>query len=65
MTMRRLILSFSCITLFLAYGIVHAQTLNALRPAPATPQNQEQLTTQQQAIFDANNDVQQYVSGTL
>ena len=63
--MKQCILVFSSITLLLTCGIGHAQIANVLTPAPATPQNQEQLTTQQQAIFDANNDVQQNVSGAL
>lgn len=62
--MRQFIFSCICIVLLLVCGVVHAQTLYGLSPAPATPQNQMQLTEQQQAIFDAHNDVQQYVSGT-
>ena len=49
--MRHLILSFSCITLLLTCGIVHAQ----MNPAATTPQ--------EQGIIDANLDVQQQVSG--
>ena len=58
--MRQLIVFFSCITMLFACEIVHAQTL---QPSPAAPSGE--LTDSQQAIFDANSDVQQHVSGAL
>ena len=63
--MKQCILVFSSITLLLTCGIGHAQIANVLTPAPAVSQDQGRLTEQQQAIFDANNAVQQNVSGAL
>ena len=58
--MRQFILTFSCVTLLFICGNVHAQN----EPIPTITIPQEQLATRQQAILDANQDVQQYVSGT-
>lgn len=58
--MRQLILTFSCIGLLLTCRNVYAQN----EPIPTITIPQEQLATRQQAILDANQDVEQYVSGT-
>lgn len=64
--MRQCILSFNCIVLLLACGIVHAQIPQTLQPSPTTPQEQDQfLMIQQQAIIDAKFDVEQNVSAPL